>query len=974
MTKRICSFILLSTFLFLCTGVSAQDVILKYRCGDTDPSNNIIKPQLQVVNNSGEDIDMSQLTIRYYYTKEGAASEAYDIYWFEGNGTINRTLVDGYVELSFPSGTILSGSGYLSSRKIDGCLHKADWSACDESNDYSFDSSKIDYDVHDKITIHKNGVLIFGSEPGEAVTSSSSSTPVQTSVPTAVPTAAPTSVPSAVPTNVPTGVSTNVPTTAPTDEPTPAPIDEPQPGGIALHYKCSITTDRAQSMRPWLKIYNNSGTSIDMKDLKLRYYYSKEGIAEEKLISFYVAIGSSNISATFLPENGYVEVSFASGAGSIEDGSNSGEIQIGFQKVTDGYYIQSNDYSFDPSITNYAEYDRIPLYHNGSLICGKEGPAPTPTPDPPPSGDDWLHVNGNCIEDANGKVVRLTGINWFGYETGGAKGFFGLDKCSLEESMDLMAARGFNLLRIPICVEMIKEWQNGTYVNTANVNYAENPTLDGMNSLQILDYAVDYLKRTGMKIMFDMHSADRDGYQDNLWYNSGFSTSDLISAWKWLATRYNGDDTVVAMDLKNEPHGKYSGSSIAKWDDSNDPNNWKKAAEDIGNAVLSINKNLLIMVEGVESFPMEGYDYTNCGEFTTYTNWWGGNLRGVDEYPVTLSVSNRLVYSPHDYGPLVYAQEWFYSGFNQNTLYYDCWQPNWYYIVEQGIAPLLIGEWGGKLDGGDNEKWLKALANFMVQENLHHTFWCFNPNSGDTGGLVKDDWKTVDEAKYAIIEPTLWQDKSGKYVGLDQSVILGTGSTGTNIPAYYSGGASAPSPPVALLPSEDPTAAPTAVPTSAPTDTPTSVPTAAPTLVPTEVPTGDPTTAPTGVPTTVPTAIPTSVPTSPPTDVPTEVPVADPTSEPTESSTTGSCSCKAGCDSISAIEPDFAKNGNGEYCFEATSLGRYINSWNMDILEVNGVNFTNKYTTASRLPEKIDGKYYVYYKSNVPWGHFEAKN
>ena len=72
------------------------------------------------------------------------------------------------------------------------------------------------------------------------------------------------------------------------------------------------------------------------------------------------------------------------------------------------------------------------------------------------------------------------------------------------------------------------------------------------------------------------------------------------------------------MDLKNEPHGKFSGPNIAKWDDSDDPNNWKRAAEIIAEEILAINPNVLIVVEGVEAYPMDGYDYTNCGEFTTY--------------------------------------------------------------------------------------------------------------------------------------------------------------------------------------------------------------------------------------------------------------------------------------------------------------------------------------------------------------------
>jgi len=56
---------------------------------------------------------------------------------------------------------------------------------------------------------------------------------------------------------------------------------------------------------------------------------------------------------------------------------------------------------------------------------------------------------------------------------------------------------------------------------------------------------------------------------------------------------------------------------------------------------------------------MEGYDYTNCGEFTTYCNWWGGNLRGVADHPVVISAPDKLVYSVHDYGPDIYMQPWF---------------------------------------------------------------------------------------------------------------------------------------------------------------------------------------------------------------------------------------------------------------------------------------------------------------------------
>ena len=33
------------------------------------------------------------------------------------------------------------------------------------------------------------------------------------------------------------------------------------------------------------------------------------------------------------------------------------------------------------------------------------------------------------------------------------------------------------------------------------------------------------------------------------------------------------------------------------------------------------------------------------------------------------------------------------------------------------------------------------------------TYWSWNPNSGDTGGIALDDWTTVNQAKQAILEP-----------------------------------------------------------------------------------------------------------------------------------------------------------------------------------------------------------------------------
>ena len=143
------------------------------------------------------------------------------------------------------------------------------------------------------------------------------------------------------------------------------------------------------------------------------------------------------------------------------------------------------------------------------------------------------------------------------------------------------------------------------------------------------------------------------------------------------------------------------------------------------------------------------------------------------------------MYSPHDYGPSVFDQDWFYEGFNRDTLLADVWYDNWFYIHDQNIAPLLIGEWGGHMDGGRNQHWMEELRDFMVERKIHHTFWCINPNSGDTGGLLLSDWATWDEEKYGLFEQALWKNGS-RYVGLDQETPLG--ANGMSVNEYYQNG------------------------------------------------------------------------------------------------------------------------------------------------------------------------------------------
>ena len=406
---------------------------------------------------------------------------------------------------------------------------------------------------------------------------------------------------------------------------------------------------------------------------------------------------------------------------------------------------------------------------------------------PAPSTDDWLHTDGRRILDADGNEVWLTGINWFGYNTG-TNTFDGLWACDLNTSLQAIADHGFNLLRIPISAELLLQWKNGEYPS-ANFNQATNFYLVGMNSLEIFDYIIDQCRANGIHVMIDIHCAktDASGHTVNLWYNGDITTQDYLESLSFIAQRYKDDDTILAYDLKNEPHGKPYENNKAIWNDSEDENNWKHAAELAAMAVLDKNPNALVMVEGTEIYPVDiktNGNYSSTDEDDYYFNWWGGNLRGVRDYPVNLGkYQDKLVYSPHDYGPAVYNQPWFYSGYNYDSLMKDCWEDNWFYIYEDNIAPLLIGEWGGFMKE-PNLTWMTHMRTLIKTYRLNHTFWCFNANSGDTGGIVKDDFVTWDDEKYEFVKEVLWQE-NGKFVGLDHEIPLGTQGNGISLGELY---------------------------------------------------------------------------------------------------------------------------------------------------------------------------------------------
>ncbi len=347
---------------------------------------------------------------------------------------------------------------------------------------------------------------------------------------------------------------------------------------------------------------------------------------------------------------------------------------------------------------------------------------------PRASAQNYLHTQGAKIVDSSGSVVRLTGLNWFGLETS-TYCPHGLWVRPMGSILDQVKSLGYNCLRVPYCNQL---FDAGSTPN--GIDFSQNPDLQGLTGLQILDKLVAGAKARGLKIILDRHRPD-SGSQSALWYTSAYSEQRWISDWTMLAARYQGNDTVIGCDLHNEPHDP------ATWGSGDTSTDWRLAAQRCGNAIQAVNPHLLIIVEGIQSVNEDYY-------------WWGGNLEAAGSAPVQLSTPNQLVYSTHDYPSSVYGQPWFYDASYPSNLT-SVWSKHWGYLAENNIAPVYVGEFGTFDQTTSDAQWFQRMAGYISTNNLSFTFWCLNPDSGDTGGILQDDWMTVNQNKQSVLQPLL---------------------------------------------------------------------------------------------------------------------------------------------------------------------------------------------------------------------------
>ncbi|MBK8802715.1 MAG: carbohydrate-binding protein [Fibrobacteres bacterium] len=147
----------------------------QYKNGNANATTNMLYPRFQLVNAGSTSVDLSKVTIRYWYTSEGNAAQTN---WFDWAqiGTSNlvasfgklapaKTTADSYLQISFKAtaGTLAAGR---STGEIQSRVGKSDWSNYNQANDASFGATQTaSFADWTKVTVYFDGKLIWGVEP-----------------------------------------------------------------------------------------------------------------------------------------------------------------------------------------------------------------------------------------------------------------------------------------------------------------------------------------------------------------------------------------------------------------------------------------------------------------------------------------------------------------------------------------------------------------------------------------------------------------------------------------------------------------------------------------------------------------------------------------------------------------------------------------------------------------------------------------
>ncbi len=351
-------------------------------------------------------------------------------------------------------------------------------------------------------------------------------------------------------------------------------------------------------------------------------------------------------------------------------------------------------------------------------LCRSENPSAIPDAGGPAPAPSAYRATSQGVFRGD-EPVPLYGINWFGLETADRAPHGLWTGRTVADFLAQMRDLGFTAIRLPLSPQVLTPG----HPTPSWARSAGYPA----DAYEGLRYFLGEAQKAGLYVLLDFHTYSPDrigGKLPGRPFGDGYTREDWLADLRRMAELSLEFPNVFGVDLCNEPHA-------LTWRE------WKGLAREGAEAVLSANPSVLVIVEGVG----------NASDAGGWPAFWGENMADRD-VEIAPELSERILYLPHTYGPSVCRQPYFDApDFPSNMP--AIWEAHFGWMA--GRYPLGIGEFGGRYEG-DDRVWQDAFADYLQAKGIRIWFyWALNPNSGDTGGVLLDDWETVHEGKMALL-------------------------------------------------------------------------------------------------------------------------------------------------------------------------------------------------------------------------------
>lgn len=295
------------------------------RTNDGGVSSSQIQLGLKLQNVGDGSVDLTEVTMRYWFTSDGATSTLDTACYFvtSGCGRLRMSVVhtgsaldgaDHYFQVGFSSGRIAAGAGIPLEQLaiVDHVGH-----VFDQSDDFSF-LNKSAFTENPKVTVYLRGELVWGTEPA----------------------------------------------------------DLPDVESLAVQYRNGDPDPFNQSINPYLAVGNTGTVDIGLADVTLRYWFTRD-TPSDQLLAFcdYAVVSCSKVTLKTVPitarpgADTYLEVGFTTDV--LEVGASTDLIQLRVHRADWGLFDETNDYSWGTN-TSFKDWTKVTAYVKGRLVWGTE--------------------------------------------------------------------------------------------------------------------------------------------------------------------------------------------------------------------------------------------------------------------------------------------------------------------------------------------------------------------------------------------------------------------------------------------------------------------------------------------------------------------------------------------------------------------------------------------------------------------------